>query len=188
MWSPAFHEPDSSSWINSTIQLPDGAGDWLISQSNASAPSTLTAVGDIDGDGNDDLIVTNPDLDIITASNTTTSTSGLRLISGAATPDRWLINNNSVADEQTVQLAPVLPGTTLPTTISAALTGSDSLSLNASSGGQAYTVSGSFTDPDAWLASANAADPIASAQQLFSNAFTSETAGWTSTAEGPLSG
>ena len=184
---PALHEPDSSSWINSTIQLPDGAGDWLISQSNASAPSTLTAVGDIDGDGNDDLIVTNPDLDIITASNTTTSTSGLRLISGAATPDRWLINNNPVADEQTVQLAPVLPGTTQATTISAALTGSGSLSLNALSGDDAYSVSGSFTDPDTWLASANAANPIASAQQLFSNAI-AEADGWASTPAGPLSG
>ena len=61
---PALSDPDSTTWINSTIQLPDGNKGLLISQTDANAPSTLTALGDLDGDGNDDLIVTNPSLTV----------------------------------------------------------------------------------------------------------------------------
>jgi hypothetical protein len=56
---PVLSNPESTTWMNSTIQLPDENGAWLISQTDPNTVSTLTAVGDLDGDGLDDLIVVN---------------------------------------------------------------------------------------------------------------------------------
>lgn len=176
---PNGSDPASTTWLNTTIQLPDGNGGWLISQPDANATSTLVAAGDLDGDGLDDLLLTS---DQVAADGSTFT--GLRVISGAGSPQALAALNDATATEQAVQLAPALPVNS-PASVAASISAPGSLSLTATSAGQLYGLSTSLSDPASWLASS---DSLSSAQQLFSSAIASGSAAWSSTSTPPLSG
>jgi hypothetical protein len=172
-------DPASTTWLNTTIQLPDGNGGWLISQPDTNATSTLIAAGDLDGDGLDDLLLSS---DQVAAGGTTFT--GLRVISGAGSPLALAARNDARAAEQAVQLAPAL-ALNSPASVAASISAPGSLNLTATSAGQRYGLSASLSDSAFWLASSNS---LSSAQQLFSNAIASGSAAWSSTPTPPLTG
>jgi hypothetical protein len=172
-------DPASTTWLNTTIQLPDGNGGWLISQPITNATSTLIAAGDLDGDGLDDLLLSS---DQVAVGGTTFT--GLRVISGAGSPLAFAARNDARAAEQAVQLAPALPLNS-PASVAASISAPGSLNLTANSAGQRYGLSASLSDSASWLASSNS---LSSAQQLFSSAIASGSAAWSSTPTPPLTG
>ena len=113
---PVLSNPDSTIWINSTVQLPDGQGGWTVQQQSGGASgltsaqtgSSLSAIGDLNNDGYADLLVSannvllNPGSDPSVA----TQATGLRLITGAASSGQILSGNDATASSQTVQVAP----------------------------------------------------------------------------------
>jgi hypothetical protein len=113
---PNLSEPDSTTWLNTTVQLPDGRGGWLAQQqADPSTSSTLTAAGDITGDGLEDMLITTNN--VVLAGSPLLKT-GVRLIRGASTSAAFLDANKADASTQTLQLAAALP-----TNSSAASTG-----------------------------------------------------------------
>jgi len=177
---PNGADPASTTWLNTTIQLPDGNGGWLISQPDANATSTLVAAGDLDGDGLDDLLLTS---DQVAADGSTFT--GLRVISGAGSPQALAALNNATATEQAVQLAPALSGNS-SASIAASVSAPGSLSLTATNTDQQlYGLRATLSNPTSLLASSGS---LSSAQQLFSSAFASGSAAWSSTTTPPLSG
>ena len=113
---PVLSNPDSTIWINSTVQLPDGQGGWTVQQQSGGASgltsaqtgSSLSAIGDLNNDGYADLLVSannvllNPGSDPSVA----TQATGLRLITGAASSGQILSGNDATASSQNVQVAP----------------------------------------------------------------------------------
>ena len=113
---PVLSNSGSTTWLNSTVQLPDGSGGWTIQQLSGGSTgldanqtgSSLSPVGDLNNDGYADLLVTannvllNPGSDLAAAIQAT----GLRVITGAATGSQILTANDATAASQTVQVAP----------------------------------------------------------------------------------
>ena len=161
---PNLSDPGSTSWLNSSVQLPDGQGGWMLQQQLGG--SSLSAVGDITGDGNADLLVTAAAVQ----AGGSGSFTGLRLISGGATSSQILAANDATASSQTVQLAASFGGnrTTPVASRSGSSGGSPQLTLMATdkTSGKPYNLSTGYT-----LAGITAsAGDLGSAQQLFSGA------------------
>jgi hypothetical protein len=160
----AQSSPEGATWLNTTVQLPDGQGGWTLQQQTGG--SSLSAVGDLSGDGFDDLLVTAA---AVGPNGNAASSTGLRLISGAATSSQLLATNDATATTQTVQLAPGFGGNrTAPV---ASLGGGDNaapqiiLSATDSVTGQPYSLSSRL--PAANAGFSTTAGNLASTQQLF---------------------
>ncbi|QVL53945.1 MAG: hypothetical protein KFB97_06385 [Cyanobium sp. M30B3] len=173
-------EYENGSWNNtkslSTPLMASGSNDVSILRSTATAAETIVFAG---------INASNSNALEVKLASTTTSNTGLRLISGAGSAQAFAEINDATALKQIIQLAPALAGAKGVETISAAVTAAGTLSLSAASTSDAYGVSGSFSDPATLVASS---DSIASAQQLFSNAFASDAVGWSSTPISPPTG
>ena len=156
----------------SSINTDAGAGD-AINQTWVSYPnpslldtvatgSTLSAVGDISGDGYADLVLTTPAA-VLKSGTAASLVTGLRLIRGAATSAELQAINDPTASVQTVQAAPFF-GLNSALAV-ASLSGPAKLTLTATSAvsGQPSTL---HTDLDVSRFLATAADP-GSLQQLF---------------------
>jgi hypothetical protein len=160
---PVLSNPGSTTWLNSTVQLPDGNGGWTLQQQ--AGGSSLSAVGDISGDGNADLLVTAA---AVQAGGSTYT--GLRLMSGAATSSQILAANDATASSQTVQVAASFgSGFSTPVaSLSGTVGGVPQLTLTATdtTSGQAYSLSAGFN-----LAGFSAsAGNLPSALEVFSSA------------------
>ena len=141
---PVLSNPDSTTWLNSTVQLPDSRAGWTLQQQ--AGGSSLSAVGDITGDGNADLLVT-----AAAVQSGGTSFTGLRLISGAATSSQILAANDATAGSQNVQVAASFGGNrTIPwATLSGDPNGATSLTLTATDTtyGHPYVISTTLNLP-----------------------------------------
>lgn len=180
---PNASDPDSTTWLNSTVQLPDGNGGWILSQqaggvenlNSAQTGSTISAIGDINNDGYDDLAITANNVAYSPSGNFAASTTelvtGLRLVLGAATATALSSANanDSTTVEQTVQIAGLYPQPSSSQAASAVtpvanLSGPTTLNLNGALGGSSYQISSTSTD-----FTATGSNP-ASLQQLFAGA------------------
>jgi hypothetical protein len=180
---PALSNPASSTWLNSTVQLPDGSGGWTVQQQSggnsgltpAQTGSSLSPVGDLNNDGYADLIVTasnvllNPGSDPAGA----TQATGLRVITGAATSAELLSNNNPTANSQTVQVAPGFGGDagTAVATLSTVSNGAPAIQITSTglNSGQNTTQKSLASKSSQSDLIASAGD-LASTQQLFNPA------------------
>ena len=154
--------------------------------------SSISAVGDINGDGMDDLLVTannvafaqNGDLDSTDAELVT----GVRFVLGAGSSQSLAANNSATASEQSVQVAPLYksPPISSPTPV-ALLNGSDKLSLNGIQSSSLYQISSTASDPLSSIITANISNSN-SLLQLFAGANSVDLGGsFSSTADGTLS-
>jgi hypothetical protein len=155
--------------------------------------STITAVGDINGDGLDDLLVTANN--VAFAQNgefnsiDTELVTGVRFVLGAGS-SQALINNNSVtASEQSVQIAPLYTNSSISSsTPVAALNGAGSMSLNGVQASSISQISGSVGSPLSSASITATASNPASLQQLFAGASSISLGGTSSsTSDGSLS-
>jgi hypothetical protein len=159
---PVLSNPGSTTWLNSTVQLPDGQGGWTLQQQ--AGGSNLSAVGDLTGDGNADLLVT------AAADQSGGNTfTGLRLISGAATSSQILAANDATASSQTVQVAASFgSGFSTPVaSLSGTVGGVPQLTLTATdtTSGEPYSLSAGFNLADFSASAGN----LPSAQEVFSS-------------------
>ena len=148
---------------------------------SAQTGSTLSAVGDINGDGYDDLAITAnnvayaPSGDF--AASTTELVTGLRLVLGAETPGAIKNKNATTSTQQSVQIASLYPQQANPNpqqsapnfTPVATLAGDTSIRLNGALDGSSYQITSTSTD-----FTATGSNP-ASLQQLFAGASASDT-------------
>jgi hypothetical protein len=157
------------------VQLNDQSDAQVLS--SAQTGSSLSAVGDSNGDGYDDLVITAnnvayaPGADF--SDSTTELVTGVRFLLGAKTPGTIKANNLSTATQQSVQIASLYPQqTTAPSfTPFAALAGDNSIRLNGVEAGSTYQISsaaGSASGTSLSTAdlTATASNP-SSLQQLF---------------------
>lgn len=131
--------------------------------------STLSAVGDINNDGYDDLVITANDVAYAPsgdfAASTTELVTGLRLLLGAETPGAIKNKNASTANEQSVQIASLYPQQAAPSfTPFASLSGDTSIRLNGALNGSSYQISSTAIEFTAKASNAT------SLQQLFAGA------------------
>ena len=178
---PALSNPGSTTWLNSSVQLPDGQGGWTLQQQSGGSSgltasqtgSSLSPVGDLNNDGYADLLVSANNLLLNPGSDPASATpaTGLRVISGAASSSQLMAANDATASNQTVQVAPGF-GSSSSTPV-ASLSGSPrspgslqfTLTATDNGGAQPSSLTGSLTTSGQLQASA---DDLASAQQLFS--------------------
>lgn len=134
------------------------------SLSSAQTESNLSAVGDLNGDGFDDLVVAANNVVVNPSGTAPTLATGLRLITGAATSSQITTNNDAGASSQTVQLAPWQGINT--TTPVATRSGTKQLSVTttASVSGLSLTSSADISASTDFTATAG---DLASAQKLF---------------------
>ena len=134
------------------------------SLSSSQTASNLSAVGDLNGDGFDDLVVAANNVVVNPSSTAPTLATGLRLITGAANSSQITANNAAGSSTQTVQLAP-WNGVNNSTPV-ASLSGPDKLSVTtaASVSGQSLTSHASLSDAAVFTATAG---DLATAQTLF---------------------
>ncbi|MFN9923979.1 MAG: hypothetical protein ACK55H_08130 [Cyanobacteriota bacterium] len=135
--------------------------------------STLTAVGDLTGDGLDDLLISAAN--VVRTGNGSTAPqlhTGIRLLSGAATSEALLAANNADATNQTLQLAPALSLNSGTPSTSLTATGAPGdlpqLSISGREGDVVTRIT-SKNDQTLTKFSANASNPD-SLLQLFQNA------------------
>jgi hypothetical protein len=134
------------------------------SLSSSQIQSNLSAVGDLNGDGFDDLVVAANNVVVNPSSSSPTLATGLRLISGAATSDQILVVNNTSSSSQTVQLAPWRGLNNTPPV--ASLSGSGQLSVTTTDSLNGLSLSSS-ADVSASSAFTATAGDLGTAQQLF---------------------
>ena len=157
------------------VQLNDQSDAQVLS--SAQTGSSLSAVGDSNGDGYDDLMITAnnvayaPGADF--SNSTTELVTGVRFLLGAKTPGDIKANNLSTATQQSVQIASLYPQqATAPSfTPFAALAGDNSIRLNGVEAGSTYQISSAAGSASATSLStadltATASNP-SSLQQLF---------------------
>ncbi|MEI7666082.1 MAG: hypothetical protein WCI65_08550 [Synechococcaceae cyanobacterium ELA263] len=168
--------PSGSNYPPTNVQL-NGLNAQVLNSSQTG--STLSAVGDINGDGFDDLAITAnnvayaPSGDF--AASTTELVTGLRLVLGAEIPGAIKAKNASTATQQSVQIASLYPQQSAPNfTPYAALAGDTSIRLNGASDGSTYRISSTATNAAGTAVpttaiTADASDP-ASLKTLFSGA------------------
>ena len=138
--------------------------------------SSLSAVGDINGDGMDDLVVTANNVAFTQSGNfnslETELVTGVRVVLGAGTPQALTANNSVTANEQTVQIA--VPSNNLSliesSTPVAALNGSGQVSLNSVTGSYLNQISSTAASPFSSAVITASSANLASLQQLFANA------------------
>ncbi len=159
------------------VQLNDQDAQVL---SSAQTGSSLSAVGDSNGDGYDDLVITANNVAYAAradfSDSTTELVTGVRFLLGAKTPGDIKANNLSTATQQSVQIASLYPQqATAPSfTPFAALAGDNSIRLNGIQAGSTYQISS--TAGSASGTSLSTADLTATAstpsslQQLFTGA------------------
>ena len=153
--------------------------------SRAQTGSSLSSIGDINGDGYDDLAISANNVAYAPSGNFGSSdaqlTTGVRLVLGAATATAFSNANDPNASQQTVQIAdlysqPGTTGTASSDTPLASLTGPSRLTLNGSQAGKVVQITSTESGPslsDASL-SASASDPN-SLKQLFAGASVNRT-------------
>ena len=160
------------------VQLNDQSNAQVLSA--AQTGSSLSAVGDSNGDGYDDLVITANNVAYAAGADFSDSTTelvtGMRFLLGAKTPGDIKTNNLSTATQQSVQIASLYPQqATAPSfTPFAALAGDSSIRLNGVQAGSTYQISS--TAGSASATSLSTADLTATAstpsslQQLFAGA------------------
>ncbi len=171
--------PSNPSYPPTNVQL-NGLNAQVLNSSQTG--SILSAVGDLNGDGYDDLAISANNVAYAASGDFSASdaelATGVRFLLGADTPAAVQNRNLSTATEQSVQIAALYPQQTLPSfTPFAALAGDNSLRLNGVEAGSTYQISS--TAGSASGTSLNIADLTATAsspgslQQLFAGASTS---------------
>ena len=153
--------------------------------SAAQTGSRLTAVGDLNGDGYDDLVISANNVAYAPLGDFNSSdaqlTTGVRVVLGAATATAFSSANDANASQQTVQIVdlyrqPSSQETASSDTPLASLSGPSRLTLNGSQAGKAVQITSTESGPslsDASL-SASASDPN-SLKQLFAGASVNRT-------------
>ncbi len=138
--------------------------------------SSLSALGDINGDGMDDLLVSannvafapNGDFDSTEAQLVT----GVRFVLGSGSAQSLIANNSASAPEQTVQIA--APSNNSPlilgSTPAAVLNGAGQLSLNSVTGRYLNQISSTAPTPLSSAVITATPSNVTSLQQLFANA------------------
>ena len=134
------------------------------SLSSSQTESNLAAVGDLNGDGFDDLVVAANNVVVNPSGTAPTLATGLRLITGAATSSQITTNNDAGASSQTVQLAPWQGINT--TTPVATRSGTQQLSLTTTASGSGQSLTTSADTSDSTVFTATAGD-LASVKKLF---------------------
>jgi len=151
--------------------------------SAAQTGSTLSAMGDSNGDGYDDLVITANNVAYAPSGDFTASdaelVTGVRFLLGAKTPGAIQSNNRSTATQQSVQIASLYPQqASAPSyTPFAALAGDNSIRINGLLNRSTYQISSTVaSSTDTPLSNADltatASNP-SSLQQLFAGASTS---------------
>ena len=134
------------------------------SLSSSQTQSNLSAVGDLNGDGFDDLLLAANNVVVNPSSTAPTLATGVRLITGAATSSQFTASNSAGSNTQNVQLAP-WRGLNNSTPV-ATLSGTDRLSVTTTASGSGQSLTNSADTADSTAFTATAGD-LASAQNLF---------------------
>jgi len=134
------------------------------SLSSSQTASNLSAVGDLNGDGFDDLVVAANNVVVNPSGTAPTLATGLRLIKGAATSSQITTNNDAGASSQTVQLGP-WQGINNTTPV-ATRSGTKQLSVTTTTSVSGLSLTSSADISASTVFTATAGD-LASAQKLF---------------------